>query len=659
MQNLLRDLTELLSKDDRLVSEGKLLKNKVIELALKMDSDLIKLLLKSKPIKKHFFADADGVLVFDKIKFQKFVSNKQFLPDSYTAFKNKIGLVNENGDYLSESKEVVLAWPYKDCVLEGGQTKEDQKRDEIFWNETLAPDEIDRLRAPKVFTNLKRYDKDGEHPLSGKEEIDFSKENLIVKGNNLLALYSLHKRFAGQVKLIYIDPPFNRDADTFYNDSFKHSTWLVFMRNRLTIAKSLLSQSGHIFIHLDDSEVDYCKVMADEVFGRGSYRNHIVVTTNKPFGYKGTSESLFKQGHHILWYSKSTTRGEKLQNTFVEKEYDTAYNLVFENMEQEENNWTWRGIDDVVAEELGHRSSKDAIRAVGIDEFKSQIALFALRNKNRVFQAAGVSGGAYLKRKATIEKSAADPRKIYRHPNDDMDYMFIGGRRVIFYGERFVSIDGLEVPAETITDVWTDISYEGLAKEGGIELQKTKKPEKLLMRIISLLIKPGDLVLDYHLGSGTTCAVAHKMCCRYIGIEQLDYGENDSVVRLQNVIKGDQSGISKSVNWQGGGSFICCELMQHNEAYVARIKKAKSTRDMLTIWTKMQNKAFISYKVEPRVINENISEFEKLSLDEQKRFLVEILDKNQLYVNYSEMDDAEYGISERDKKLNRKFYEEG
>ena len=120
MQNLLRDLTELLSKDDRLVSEGKLLKNKVIELALKMDSDLIKLLLRSKPIKKHFFADADGVLVFDKIKFQKFVSNKEFLPDSYTAFKNKIGLVNETGNYLSESKEVVLAWPYKDCVLEGG-----------------------------------------------------------------------------------------------------------------------------------------------------------------------------------------------------------------------------------------------------------------------------------------------------------------------------------------------------------------------------------------------------------------------------------------------------------------------------------------------------------------------------------------------------------
>lgn len=239
MQNLLNELTELLANDDQLVVEGKLLKNKLIELALKMDTGLIKLLLKSDNIKKHFFTDVDGVLVFDKIKFQRFVSNKQFLPDSYTAFKNKIGLVNENGDYLSESREIVLAWPYKDCVLEGGQTKEDQKRDEIFWNETLAPDEIDRLLAPKVFTGFMRYDKDGEHVLDGREKIDFANENLIIKGNNLLALHSLYKKFAGKVKLIYIDPPYNTGSDSFkYNDNFNHSTWLTFMRNRLEIAKN-------------------------------------------------------------------------------------------------------------------------------------------------------------------------------------------------------------------------------------------------------------------------------------------------------------------------------------------------------------------------------------------------------------------------------------
>lgn len=267
MQNLLKDLTELLSKDERIFSEGKLLKNKVIELALKMDADLIKHLLKSEPIKKHFFTEIEAILVFDKIKFQKFVSNKEFLPDSYTAFKNKIGLVNEVGDYLSESKQVVLAWPYKDCVLEGGQTKEDQKRNEIFWNETLAPDEIDRLLAPKVLTNFKKYDKDGEHELKGKEEIDFAKENLIIKGNNLLALHSLYKLFAGKVKLIYIDPPYNTGSDSFkYNDTFNHSTWLTFMRNRLEIAKKLLNSEGVLFIQCDDNEQAHLKVLLDTIF---------------------------------------------------------------------------------------------------------------------------------------------------------------------------------------------------------------------------------------------------------------------------------------------------------------------------------------------------------------------------------------------------------
>lgn len=169
MQNLLNDLALLLAEDDRLVVEGKLLKNKVIELALNVDVSLIKLLLKSDVIKQHFFTQVDDVLVFDKIKFQQFVSNKQFLADSYTAFKNKIGLT-ANKDYLTDSREVVLAWPYKDCVLEGGQDKEDAKRNEVFYNETLAPDQIDRLLSPKLLTNFKRYDKNGVQELSAASQ---------------------------------------------------------------------------------------------------------------------------------------------------------------------------------------------------------------------------------------------------------------------------------------------------------------------------------------------------------------------------------------------------------------------------------------------------------------------------------------------------------
>ena len=189
-------------------------------------------------------------------------------------------------------------------MLEGGQTKEDQKRDEIFWNETLAPDEIDRLLAPKVFTGWKRYEKDGEHPLTGKEKIDFTKENIIIRGNNLLALHSLYKRFTGQVKLIYIDPPYNTGSDSFrYNDNFNHSTWLSFMKSRLQIAKQLLSNDGTIFVHLDYNEVHYCKILMDEIFGKDNFINEIVWRRKQATSFGSSKFGITNDT--ILFYSKT------------------------------------------------------------------------------------------------------------------------------------------------------------------------------------------------------------------------------------------------------------------------------------------------------------------------------------------------------------------
>jgi len=193
MNSLLERLKKLLRKDDRLIdNNGELFKNKIIEVALKLDKDLIKILLSDEKLKEVFFVDIDGTLIFDKDKFIKFVSNKQFLPDSYTAFKNKIGLVDEKGEFISEKKEVVLSWPYKDCILEGGMTKEDQKRDEIFWNEILAPDEISRLLEPKVFTNAKRIDSKGEHKFEGfkTDEKGNIKDNLIIRQQSFSPSFS-------------------------------------------------------------------------------------------------------------------------------------------------------------------------------------------------------------------------------------------------------------------------------------------------------------------------------------------------------------------------------------------------------------------------------------------------------------------------------------
>ena len=218
--NLLDHIKTILEQNESFCKDGRLFKNSVVEAALKLDPVLLKLLLDDKKGKKYFFTDVDGIIVFDKVKFQKFVSNKEFLPDSFTAYKNKIGLT-ANGEYLTEANEVVLDFPYKDCVLEGGQTKEDQKRKEIFWNETLAPDEIDKLLEPKALTNWKKYDKDGEHTVDSVSKDD----NLIIKGNNLLALHSLLPKYKGKIKLIYIDPPYNTGSDSFqYNDSFNHSS---------------------------------------------------------------------------------------------------------------------------------------------------------------------------------------------------------------------------------------------------------------------------------------------------------------------------------------------------------------------------------------------------------------------------------------------------
>ena len=189
-------------------------------------------------------------------------------------------------------------------------------------------------------------------------------------------------------------------------------------------------------------------------------------------------------------------------------------------------------------------------------------------------------------------------------------------------------------------------------------MKKGKKPEKLLQRIIQLTTNENDLVLDFYAGSGTSGAVAHKMKRRYILIEQMDYIHDLPESRLKNVINGEQTGISKSVNWQGGGSFIYCELTQHNANSIDKIEQAQTSEQLTAIWHEIENKDFISYQVKPEEVNKNISEFENLTLEEQKQFLIAVLDKNQLYVNYSEIDDVDYQISAEDKHLNKQFYGE-
>jgi adenine-specific DNA-methyltransferase len=633
MQNLLEELKKLLEQDERLVVEGKLLKNKIIESALKLDVDLIRLLLKSETIKTHFFQEVDGILVFDKIKFQKFVSNKAFLPDSYTSFKNKIGLVTENEEYLSESKEVVLAWPYKDCVLEGGQEKEDEKRNEIFYNEILAPDEIDRLLEPKVLTNFKRIDKDGEYKVRELKEND----NLIIRGNNLLALHSLKKRFAGRIKLIYIDPPYNRgnERDDFlYNDSFKHSTWLTFIKNRLKIAKEILMPNeGFIWISISDNEGHYLKALCDEIFDRENFIADVIWNSTKSV----TNTAVISDAHtHNLLY---------VRNIEWLKKNRTKFRLPADESKFSNPNNDPRG-----------KWIADPFQVGGIRPNQR----YSITNPKTGEVYNPLPGNSWKNEKEVFDRLMAEGRIVFGVSGES------GPQRKRFWSDA-------KERGEVTTTLWCDLPTTTSATKHLKELFKNKvfenpKPEGLIKRIIELSTDEGDIVLDFFAGSGTTAATALKMKRQFITFEQMSYIEDVTVERLKKTIKGEQGGISKGVNWQGGGDFIYCELMKLNEKYIDEIKKVETTKELIDIWKTMKEKAFLSYKVDIKKFDlpaatsttqagESVKEFEQLNIENQKKFLIECLDKNQLYVNLSEIDDTEYEISKEDKELNKQFYE--
>lgn len=655
--HLYNELYKVLRMKDYFCTDaGELIKSNIETAALNLNPELIRLLLNNEQLSCHFFTDVDGVKVFDKVKFQRFIMNKQFLPDSYTSFKNKIGLTTDDGRFITDSREVVLSWPFKDCMLEGGQTKEDAKRDEVFWNETLAPDEINRLAEPKAFTAFKRYDKDGEHEVVHL----LPNDNLILKGNNLLALYSLRNRIRKGVKLIYIDPPYNTGDDSFgYNDSFNHSTWLTFMKNRLEVAHELLREDGALFVHIDHHELYYLGALLDSIFGKENKVQIIAVKTATPAGFKTVNPGPIDVTEYILFYTKSKP-SFKFKKAYVPVDYNVNYNLVVD-MNGTPKDWTFTPIKDAVLKSAGFKSEKEAKDKYGKlwQTLKKQmIAQFAYDNAENVVSVRDPHKPTDTVKELMRKSKTVDYVIEYKKEDGASSYFYKGGA-LAFYSNKMQVIDGEKCITELLTDFWNHISWAGIANEGGVKLKNGKKPEKLIKQILELTTEEGDVVMDFHLGSGTTTAVAHKMKRKYIGIEQLNYGNNDSVVRLCNVVKGDQTGISKAVNWQGGGSFVYCELSKANQNFVEQIEAATTKEELTTIWQQMQQTGFLSYKIKAKDIDDNAEAFETLCLDDQKRFLIECLDKNLLYVPLSDIDNADYSVSEEDKRLTREFYKKG
>lgn len=651
MKNTFKDnLYKLLKKDSRLWDEKTKEFNETLlkDLIDKLDKKLIELLLSNKETKEKFFIKVKDVFVLKQNELKFFIDENK-LDNSYTQYKNKIGLRVGN-KLLSERNEVVLDWPFKDCVLEGGMTKEDQKRNEIFFNEILAKDEIDRLFDPKALKNWKRYTAKGEEKVKEiKRDKDGTiKENLIIKGNNLLALHSLKEQFAGKIKLIYIDPPYNTggDANIFtYNNTFNHSSWLTFMRNRLQVASNLLRKDGFIVIAIDHFELLYLGVLADEIFGKDN-RVGIISVLHNPEG-RQNAKYFTVTNEYLLVYAKSEQS-------------------VFNNVFLQENLKDSKSIKDIFnkKDKKGLYKEESFIRLGGgdaslrINKPKGFYPIYVSKNLKEItlskregyFEVFPITDSGQERTWKLISDSLR--KKIQE---GDIYAKKVNGVVKIFEKYR---ID----KGSPITTMWINKKYN--AKKQGTNLLKNffdKKvfsyPKSLsaVLDTLKIMTSGDDIILDFYAGSGTT---GHATLAlnkedggnrKFILVEQLDEHIDICVERNQKVL------VQEKID----DNFIYLELAKWNEEAKEKILKAKNLKELEKLFDELYEQYFLNYNVKTKEFKEKTlkeEEFKKLSLDEQKKLFVEMLDMNQMYVNFSERADKKYKLSKEDVALSEEFY---
>ncbi|MCQ2667617.1 site-specific DNA-methyltransferase [Helicobacter pylori] len=551
-------------------------KERLVTLILTADEKLLIFMLEhenANDYKNAFFKTIANTLVFNQEALLECLEIKE-LEKSFTRFKNKIGLYSQGG-LIKSSELVVLNFPFKDNVLLGNAKDNSTKSNELFYHEILHKKEIDTLLSPKA---LCRFEMHGQGDL--ESALKDKNTNYLIKGNNLIALHSLKKKFAKQVKCIYIDPPYNTGNDSFnYNDNFNHSSWLVFMKNRLEAAREFLSDDGSIYISLDYNEVHYCKVLMDEIFGVENFQREIIWRIGWLSGYKTSINNFIRNHDTILFYSKNA---DKL---FFNKKY-------IEN--------------------------KDFKELIKIEKIQSNLDNLGIdREKQK-----------------KIIKIINHETRPERYPLED-----------IWNGNEYDDLNSIAI-----------VSYSGetVSKMLGTEEIKGQKSEKLIQRILEVSTNENDLVLDFFAGSGTTCAVAHKMKRRYIGIEQMDYIETITKERLKKVIEGEQGGISKKCGFKGGGSFVYAELKEVNLEIKKQILNANSASECLKIFNAL-NECFLK-RTDNKMDEIHSEEFQNLDLNEQKRICCASLDSNEDYLNLGDIDEDAWGIDESTKKYNEIFY---
>lgn len=666
-KNIFEYVGDLLKTESKYTSkDGKLLKTSVYNDIMTMNEQLLSLLLSDELVKERFFKNINGTLIFDKQKFAWFIESKEFLPDSYTRYINKIGLTHD-GNFISKSNDIVLDFPYKDCFLEGKQDKDDQKRKEIFYNEIIASDEINRMLAPKVFTNAKRYTKNGI-----EENITFNEEdNLIIKGNNLIALASLLKIYEGKVKCIYIDPPYNTRKDSFnYNDSFNHSTWLTFMKNRLELSKKFLREDGVIFVSLDDRELHYCKVLMDEIFGRDCFVREIIWLKGNA---QNDAKNIQKNTESILVYTKNVNKG-------IYKEKKVNEVEVFE----ENNRFFYKGSSITTGGEGGILNARPNLGNTIYYNPKTKELIGKQDYDIEKAKVSNVEKEVYRDDKDLIDKGFIKIRPPKKNDklgcwtwslnkiNDEKNNLLVQlnkesytvvkkeflsnlDRAKLIYRKNkiFYNIE-TEVPSNNTINISSSLGSKHLKNLFGKKVFENPKNEHLIEKLLNISTMEGDLVMDFYLGTGTTSSTAHKMKRKYIGIEQMDYIQDVTIERMKKVIDGEQGGISKDIGWNGGGSFIYCELMENSMDLLSKI--AKSDEHTISI---IKNDIYNDSRLIPYILTDDLKindeKFEELSLKEKKDILIKLIDKNKLYVHFSDIDDITYHITENDKIFNKKL----
>lgn len=623
----------LMSKPEYVSSDNTLLKNKVYEDAMKQDGELLDLLFNNESVRSILFSKVGNNYVFDKVEFGWILNNKEFLPDSFTMFKNKIGLGSEKNQFINITNDVVINFPYKDSILVGNQTNEDSKKeDEIFYNEVLTSDRIDTLLAPKVFENFYRYKNGKENTVDKIKEDD----NLIIKGNNLYVISSLLRKYENKVKLIYIDPPYNTGGatDTFsYNNTFKHSTWLTFMKNRLDVAKRLLKNDGFICLTIDHVELFYIGCLMDEIFGRDN-RVGIVNIYINPKGRQ--HEKFFSAStEYMLVYAKDIGNA-KFNNVAIDETKSAEFNL------EDDAGKKYRLLPFARVRTSTKREAKpDFYYPIYVSKDLKEITLDKKDNYYEVFPI--VNGIEYTWK--TIPKTFKE-----RNVNNFYQAVMEDGKVQIYhkYEEQ-----------QVFKNIWINKKYfpefQGtnlLKKILGDNLFSYPKSLYAVMDTCKIMTSEDDIVLDFFAGSGTTAHAIEELNNedggnrKYIIVEQLDYIKNVTVERM------------KHVSDEKNSSFVYCELKALNHKYVDMIINENNSKKLLDIWNLMKKEAFICSEVSISEMDKHIEDFETLTINEQKNILLGILDKNMLYVNYSDIEDEDFGVPKEDIEINNSFYEE-